>query len=164
MTAQIDEPRSGLVDVTARVSDSLARRISRRSFLARTTRTAIAVVMGSAGASRVLADPAAAHTGGCGSCGGSCCGANSVLCQNLPGHMQNSCPGQTVNCGYWEVNDSSCASGRRRYIDCCGGCAGGSNCTCINGAPSCCRHKTYPQQQGTCSDHIKCRRHHCVTT
>lgn len=106
MTAQSVELGSRLVDATTRASDSLARRISRRSFLARTTRTAIAVVMGSAGATLLLADPAAAHTGGCGTCSGSCCGSLSVLCSNLPGHNQNSCPGQTVNCGYWQVSDS----------------------------------------------------------
>lgn len=145
------------------LSRALAKRWSRRSLIGRAGRGAVVMAMAGAGAATLLADPSEAHSSTtCGSCTGTCCSSDSVRCGSLPGWMQNSCPTNAFNCGYWDVNDSSCASGIRRQVDCCADCHNGADCTCINGNPSCCRHKSHSNQQGTCGDHIKCRRHLCL--
>jgi hypothetical protein len=146
-----------------RVSERLAARLTRRSLVTRLGESAIAVSLGSAGLAYLAGDAAAHTTGGCASCnpntcGGNCCGgANSITCTALTG--QNTCPSGSYNCGFWEYYDPGCSTFNkiRRWTDCCGGCDSGNNGRCINGTPTCCRHKTYPQQGGVCSDHIKCR-------
>ncbi len=147
----------------------IAERITRRKALDRLGKSAIALTLGGA-AGAALADPAQAHIPGayCGQCTGStsCCTAVSVKCTNLPGWNQNSCPPGTCGCGSWvePVSTSICSSGQRRYADCCGACNNGQLCTCIGGAPSCCRHQDYTN--GSCNDclnqHIKCRRWFCI--
>jgi hypothetical protein len=154
-----------LANVTEQASLAVSRRVSRRSFLGRFMKTAIAVSLGSAGAEILLSRQAEAHAACYSGCtGASCCAEFSVRCGNLPGHMDNSCPNDSFACGYWDDNtEDPCFGGTTRWTDCCGGCGGGgADCQCVNGHPSCCRHKDYPQQQGDCTDHIKCRRYRCL--
>lgn len=146
-----------------RASAQLAERIPRDTFVGRIGQTLVAVSLGSAGAA-FFSQEAGAHTPstGCGvasraACTGSCCSANSVTCTT--GFGQNSCPAGSYTCGYWEYTDQACTTFNkiRRWTDCCGGCNNGGNCRCFGSAPSCCRHKDYPQQTTDYCDHIKCR-------
>lgn len=145
---------------TDAASRNLANRISRRSMISRLGKTAMALTLGSAGVS-LLADPASAHfSPTCGSCSGSCCSSNSVLCANLPGHNANSCPSGSCECGYWTVSQPGCpGTGLRKWTDCC---LGGDPCTCPGGTPSNCRHKTYSQGCTDCWHHIRCRKYVCL--
>lgn len=134
----------------------LARSVSRRSFIGRVGRGAIAASLGSAGAALLANNSALAHTGGCGCADG--CGL-SVSCDNLPGHMHNSCPSGSCGCGCWCCSTTGCASGYREWCDCCGGCSGGAGCA--NGKPTCYNHAVW---SNGCNGHIhiKCRRKNCV--
>lgn len=172
MDSQTKEYDSRVVRMTQSAARSLASRTSRRSFIGRIGRTAVLAAttgafLGTVGVEEGLAH----HWGGCGSCqnppiGGGCCGQNTIGCANLTG--SNSCPGNTCNCGCWTitVSSSTCASRRREWCDCCGGCADGSNCNCITVGgvphPTCCRHKEWNDGCQGCAKHIKCRRHRCV--
>jgi hypothetical protein len=147
---------------------ALSRRLSRRTFVGRVGRYAIATSLGAGGLA--LVDPAAAHnTGTCGACNPgapTCCtnGTDSVLCSNLPGWNQNSCPPGTAGCGSWTAGTCGPGgTGTLRFADCCLQCGNGDLCTCIGGAPSCCRHQRW--RNGAIDDcainHIKCRRSFC---
>lgn len=141
-------------------STYLAGRVSRRSFMGRLGRGAIAATLGGAGATLLLNQRAEAHTCPCSNCG------NSIGCGTLTG-VQGSCPSDTCQCGCWCINVSSdkCASGIREWCDCCGGCAEGSGgCRCVNGIPTCCYHKEWPEGCGSADTHIKCRYHKCVSS
>jgi hypothetical protein len=145
------------------LSQRLAERVSRRSFLARVGRGAIAVAMGGS-AALALPDRGYAHDScECGSCSGSCCGALTVRCENLPGWNRNRCPSDSCICGCWweSVSTSVCSSGIREWCDCCRGCTG---CDCVNDHPTCCRHKTYSSRSQCASgcNHIRCRRWRCI--
>ena len=159
-------------------TESLGRRVTRGTVLARFGKTLVAVSLGEVGLS-YLAKGAYAHEDGCsptvccdtcgpyapkGTHGGACCDGNlSVPCSQLPGGT-NACPSGTTPCGYWDIlNDPSCPSNHpnRRWQDCCGNCNNGSNCGCVNNQPSCCRHKAYPQNNCDCTCHIKCRHTWC---
>jgi hypothetical protein len=160
----LDSSPGALESSVGVISRALAVRLTRRSALSRLGRYGVALSIGSAGAA--LLDEQAfgtTVTGCCGSCTiGNCCGSDSVWCSDLPGWNQNSCPTGSCGCGSW--THGTCADGRiLRYADCCGGCNNGGNCTCINGAPSCCRHQLHTN--GSCNDccgyWIKCRRWFC---
>jgi hypothetical protein len=176
-------PMPGLESMSNRVSRTLAGRVTRRSFLSRLGRGAIAVSLGSAAGATFLAGVAGGHTpdppADCGDCGPhalECCtsGRDSISCQELNGHNQNICPGSSESCGSWciTVSTSTCSSGFRKWTDCCGNayCDGGQNCHCENdpggtSRQSCCRHKFYTGGQMTSSNqHIACRKHACVSS
>ena len=139
------------------LSRAIARRTSRRSFLGRVGRTAVVLSLGSAGV-MLREEPAWAS---CGDCIGNCCGSDSIFCFNLPGG-QNACPSGTCECGSWTEADSHCPAGFKRFTDCCGNCASGKDCACINGTPTCCRHKTHSGGCDGCSSFIKCRIVACI--
>jgi len=153
-------PETRLEALAEQVMRKLSVKMSRRAVIDRLGKQAIAVSVGGAGVA-ILASPAYAHVGGgCGSCQGSCCGPDSVWCSTLTG--VNACPSGSVGCGSWIAG--TCAGGATlRYADCCGGCNNGASCTCIGGAPSCCRHQVH--HNGAIDDcstqHIKCRRSFC---
>ena len=148
------------------ISRALAGKLTRRSALTRIGRYGVALSLGSAGLG-LLAEDANAHTccstcccGNCSWSGASCCGSDSVWCSTLNG--VNACPSGSCGCGSWVVG--TCSNGQTlRYADCCGGCNNGSDCRCVSGAPSCCRHQLHTN--GSCNDcggnHIKCRRWFC---
>jgi hypothetical protein len=153
-----------LEQLSEAVARGLSARVSRRSALGRLGRGAIAVSLGG-GAAAYLSETAAAH--GC-PCGSGC--GFSVRCQCLSGGAVGSCPSGTCECGWWCVNDSSCPSGHKFWIDCCGGCNNGGSCTCMTDCvdgvsrPYCCHHKVYGCGCGTVgseSSHIKCRIRRC---
>jgi hypothetical protein len=158
---------SNLEGAVGAFSRALAQRFTRRSGLSRLGRFGVALSLGGAGVA-LLDDRAfaATATSCCGSCSGTCCGSESVWCYNLPGWYQNACPTGTCGCGSWVAG--TCSGGTTlRYADCCGECGAGADCTCIGGAPSCCRYQTYTN--GSCNDctcgsegfRIKCRRSFC---
>ena len=137
------------------VSRKLAFRISRRSFMGRLGKGAVAASLGGAGVALLSQSPALAHSCPCSNCG------YSIGCNNLTGN--NQCPLDTCQCGCWCTNVSSgtCITGIREWCDCCGGCSQG--CRCVDGLPTCCYHKEYAGGCGTLNQtHIMCRFHRCV--
>lgn len=153
---EVSESVTHLESLSNRASRRLAGRISRRSFMGRVGKGAIAATLGSAGANLLLA-PAIAHDN---PCQAGC----SIGCATLTG--SNNCPSGSCNCGCWciRVPSGTCSSTYREWCDCCGGCQG--NLKCVEGSdglthPSCYNHKAWPEG---CDDlHIKCRRHRCVS-
>lgn len=169
------EDDTRLAGISETVSRSLAARVSRRSFFGRLGSGAVALSLGSAGATLLSQQDAIAHsTCGCGLCtaapSNDCCsGRDSIGCGNLPGWNQNSCPTNSSLCGCWVISvaTSTCSSGLREWCDCCGGCGTPTDCHCYTAddgqfSPSCCRHKFYTGGTGDSCSHIKCRRNRCV--
>lgn len=137
----------------------LAQRVSRRSFLGRVGKGAIVAATAGVAGVALLDVGAFAHVNPCQE---TC----SISCESLPGHNANSCPGSTNTCGCWCINVSSVcgATGIREWCDCCGDNYCQGNRQCVEGTdnrthPSCYNHDAY----GPGSEHIACRRHHCVT-
>ena len=132
---------------------ALAGKLSRRSFLGRVGRGAIAITLGAQGMRLLTPSLAIADHHPCPSgCDCSC----SVSCNYLPGWNSNSCPNWpngTCRCGSWCFNDNTCASGMRRWIDCCntGWCGNHGGCKCIESKnrPTCCNDRAY--SNGDCS-------------
>lgn len=166
MAPQVD---SSLAGSSGRISRMLAGRTSRRSFLARVGQGTVALSVGSAFAPRIIGEAHAEGPCNCGICpsGASCCSGNSATCLCVWG--ENSCPsGSCIGGCWWEpVSTSQCGTGIREWCDCIQGCE--QNCRCIscNGQTQarCCYHKTYSSrsQCGDACNHIRCRRHRCVT-
>jgi hypothetical protein len=127
-----------LSDLIAR---SLAQHVSRRSFLGRLGKGAVAASLGAAGAEALFFPQSASAI----TCGVNGC---SVQCSHFPGWNQNSCPTGTCECGSWcfTQHDSNCPNTYKKWSDCCGGiCNGGANCKCVDACgtsyPSCCYQK-----------------------
>jgi hypothetical protein len=164
---------SQLENATAVMSKGLAARISRRSFVAWTGR--FAMVMATAGtlvgisAHDAFALVCSCAGRGCNAgCSGSrpppsrCRSGHSVTCAALGSRTR--CPTNTVACGSWVCSCSSCASGRKRWTDCCatGQCAATSSCHCVTDTdgvlrPTCCYKKCYAGGGSNCSHFIRCR-------
>jgi hypothetical protein len=163
-----------------RLSRQLASRLSRRSFVSRLGRgLAVTAVSGiglvaTAKEAYAACQYAGTDAGGCvcqvtctNPSGQSCCSPSlvSINCADLPGGS-NACPAGSCKCGCWCISDSGCASGLRRWTDCCG-CSPG-DCKCVTGCDgvlhqSCCRTKCYGGC-GTCnSSKIRCRFKSCVS-
>jgi hypothetical protein len=155
-----------LEETSGSLTRALASRTSRRSFMGRLGRGAIAASLGAAGAQ--LLAPAAAQAVGCGSCSGC-----SIGCGNLNQWNRNSCPPGSCSCGSWviRVASSTCSSTLRRWTDCCntGWCGdhAGGNCNSIGDDgrrhPSCCNPREYFNGSCNANGRIVCRRHSCVT-
>jgi hypothetical protein len=123
------------VGVVNRLSDAIARRTSRRGFLARTAVTSTAAVV----APQFLVRPISAYAAVCNcsgsacDCGAACCDGYTEFCCTVTG--ANTCPPGTAYGGWWKVDGHSlCGGGPRYYLDCnvvppanpCScGCAGG---------------------------------------
>ena len=159
-TAQLPKgkPDSFLEELSESISRALAGRVSRRSFLGRVSQGAIVASLGVSGAALIRPEVASACTHNC-----------SVNCVDLPGHNQNSCPSNqytTCACGAWCFSDGGCASGVRRWEDCCGinYCAAAGGCQCVAGGyPTCCSTKIYGQGCGTIgSSKVVCRLRYCI--
>ena len=117
----------------ARTSGWLARRVGRRSFLARVA------VVGSVLAVnpfRYLLRPGTAYAALCGPAADCGSGWSAMCCSINQG--KNSCPPGSIPGGWWKVDNSGfCGNGPRYYVDCnatCGSCGCGSSGIC---APSC---------------------------
>lgn len=164
MLTVVPNPATRLDAVGQKLAQGLALRDSRtdrRTFLGRFGLTIVGLSLGGAGATLLTSEEALGHSGGCGSCS-SCCPGNSVTCKYLTG--TNACPAGTIDCGYWEGPSPSgaCASGRSRWVDCCGACNDGASCSCYPSGASCCYHKTWANSGVGCGNHIKCRRWVCI--
>lgn len=154
-----------IADAAAR---GLARRLSRRAAVSQFGRMTIAASLG-AGGLALFPSRAGAHlTGTCGNCSPgapTCCtdGTDSILCSDLPGWGQNSCPPSTVGCGSWTAGTCNGGTGTLRMADCCGNCNNGALCECIGGRPTCCRHQLHRNgaSDDCATNHIKCRRSFC---
>ena len=150
------------------LSDSLSRglagRISRKSFVGRVSRGAVAATLGGAGATLFMTESAEAHAN-------PCANGCSVQCSRHPSWGANSCPSGTCECGCWCISVSTgvCGSGLKEWCDCCGGdfCLP-QGCTCISACgttyPSCCNHKVWAEGCGSADWHIACRYSKCVSS
>jgi hypothetical protein len=135
-----------------RLSGALARRTSRRGFLARTAVTASALAVSPAQLALRSGSAYAAVCSCSGStcdCGSACCDGYTEFCCTTTG--SNTCPDGTVAGGWWKADAPGlCGNAPRYYIDCnvapganpCScGCAGG-NC---NNRKACCTRFRYGQ-------------------
>lgn len=168
--------------VTA-ASSALARRTSRRGFLARTTMASSAIV--AAPTDFILKANTAQQAlcrcqGQLCDCGSTCCGGYTEFCCTMSG--ENKCPPGTLLGGWWKADGTSyCgapgASTPRYYMDCnspCGNCSCGSSgvcrgsctgdkCECAlgncNNRKTGCTHFRYGQcnQDTACIGPIMCR-------
>lgn len=147
---------SMLEELSESISRALAARVSRRSFLGRMSTGAVAASIGTTAVVLTRPPAAAACTHNC-----------SISCVDLTG--SNNCPSNrytTCTCGSWCFSDSGCASGIRRWEDCCGinYCNVAGGCRCVSGYPTCCNTKTYSDGCGTVGQSVVvCRLRFCVT-
>lgn len=153
---RIEIPEAGdnptwLEDLSESALRGFAMRVSRRSFLGRLGRGAIAASLGAAAGSLLLAEDALSHAPppGCSGC--------AVTCAQLTG--QNECPGSTSVCGCWCISGAGCAN-YKKWCDCCGDAYCQGRRQCVNGAPSCYNHRAYSSTGDT---HIACRRWRCTS-
>ncbi len=134
----------------ARAGDAVARRIDRRSFLARSAMVGTALVTAPAD---FLLRPQSAYAATCNCqgqgcvCGSLCCDGYTEFCCAIYG--TNTCPTGSLTGGWWKADGSTfCGGAARYYMDChkpcgwlcgCGGsglCSGtcnGTACGCANG-------------------------------
>jgi hypothetical protein len=167
------------------VSRSLAGRVSRRSFLGRLGKGAIAASLGASSAALLRTPSSAQAALICSGSSNNC----SIACDYLKGwvvpysdrgkDLWNYCPTGTCKCGSWVVKviQTTCGSTYRRWTDCCdtqkswcpahGGCNCNSTGADGNHHPSCCNTKEW----GSCANDdcgkqgqtkIVCRFHKCV--
>lgn len=157
-----------------RLSTGLASTMTRRGFLGRASKAAL-VLAGGGTIVGVLAGPAEA-TLLCDACHPTCtacstanrpnpgCGdpSRSATCLAVLG-VGGDCSGATTRCGSWACSCSSCASGTKRWTDCCetgNHCNNGASCvTDVDGVtrPTCRFRKCYPAGGGNCNQYIRCR-------
>ena len=151
-------PGPTIDDYFGRLSQTLAARTPRRSFLGKlgtiTIAAGVGTVVGGAGAA-LWAEPssiqAACHDGQ------TACASTSAYCGCSNTHNA-SCPSGTCECGCWLSCPSStyCGVKTTRFCDCCisngGGCS--SSCPC---GPRCCFTKEWSGGCGTSSWIIRCR-------
>ncbi|MST35164.1 hypothetical protein GHK86_20830 [Acidimicrobiaceae bacterium USS-CC1] len=168
------------MSLTDRLAGALERRVSRRSFLVRSTFAGSALA---AGRARWLVEPRSAYHELCNSvycgssacsCSSTCCAGYTEFCCTLDGGY-NSCPPGTVMGGWWLAEGSVYCDGPRYYMDCnavchcsagCGsfcdpGCDGLS-CGCAEG--SCDHYLTgcFQFRYGQCNQDVGCiGRIHC---
>lgn len=138
--------------VISRLSEALARRTSRRGFLAKVAVAGSAVAVSPA---RFALRPGSAFAAVC-SCSGSTCGCGSACCDGYTEFCctitgVNTCPAGTVAAGWWKADAPGiCGDTPRYYIDC--NVAPGHNpcsCGCANGdcnnRKACCTRFRYGQ-------------------
>jgi hypothetical protein len=166
------------MSLVERVGEFLARKTSRRSFVARATLVATAL---SVEPLDFLLRPVSAYAAICQcassscSCGELCCDGYTQFCCTINNGI-NACPPGTFAGGWWKADGSIYCAGPRYYIDCMGecqgcGCGGGSFCpgcdglvcqcalgTCANRQVGCAEFR-YGQchQEIACSGRISCR-------
>lgn len=160
------------------VQRALARRVTRRSAVARIGRYGVALSLGAAGVELLNPPQAWANRlNCCGGCVGGCCGCESRWCDE-----GGNCPSGTCGCGYWlqggQCIGSNGLKGTVAYGDCCGDCGDGSDCRCsssfnCNGTcsscQSCCNEFQWYESSHSCGScgcpawFIKCRRQFCQT-
>lgn len=120
-----------------RASGALEKRVSRRSFISRTTMLGSAVA---AGGTTVITRPVSAYAAILACPGGSLCndGYTEFCCVINGG--RNACPSGTVPAGWWRADFTYfCGGGPRYYIDC--NTWGAASCGCALG--DCNRRKVY---------------------
>jgi hypothetical protein len=156
-------PQTLLEHAVNRGSAALAKRVSRRAFVARVGLGSVALTLGEAGAMLLAPDVALADAcPGCADC------SDSVQCSLINGGV-DSCPSGTCECGCWTVTDCNVCPGQpnctKSWCDCCGGdfCIPAGGCQCSHGRPMCCYFKKWPGGCGQSSWHIACRHHRCGT-
>jgi hypothetical protein len=174
------------VTVIDRVAGFLESKVSRRSFVVRSTFAGSALSVGGVG---YVMRPGTAYASLCScgdtscDCGSTCCAGFTEFCCVINGGY-NYCPDNTVMAGWWKADGSTYCAGPRYYMDCnatcscttgCGdgyqfcdtgcdgltcGCAGGS---CDNYLEGCLQFR-YGQcnQDVTCLGRILCRVVTCV--
>jgi hypothetical protein len=115
--------------VIDKVSGFLESRLSRRSFVVRSTFAGSALTVGGAG---YVLRPGTAYAqmcicgdGNCG-CGSTCCNGFTEFCCVLNGGF-NFCPENTIIGGWWKADGSSFCEGPRYYMDC------SATCNCADG-------------------------------
>jgi hypothetical protein len=153
MVTHESTPGRRVDDYVSHVSQALARRTPRRSFLGTMGRLAIAAGAGGAvgGAGALLwAEPASATATVCGGATHSAyCGCSSST---------TSCPSGSCQCGCWAVCNSVCTPVLTYYCDCCA--TSSCSCTCPCG-PRCCFTKEWSGGCGSSSSRIRCRIRFC---
>ncbi|MGH9297637.1 MAG: hypothetical protein ACRDZP_06620 [Acidimicrobiales bacterium] len=167
---------SALVERTSRWLDS---KISRRSFLLRTTFAASALavvpvdyVLRPGTAYEAFCSESQCGSSNC-SCGSTCCEGFSTFCCSI-NRGYNFCPEGTLLGGWWAAADSSyCGNGTRYYLDCnahchcTAGCGGGwpfcdrGTCdgqTCHCAGDNCNNWVSgcYQFRYGQCNQHVPC--------
>ena len=117
-----------------RLSDRLASRVGRRSFLTRTAIVGSALTVAPAD---LLLRPTTAYAAVCScvgencACGSLCCDGYTEFCCTIYG--SNACPPGTDVAGWWKADGSGFCGGPRYYMDCnagCGGCGCGGSGLC----------------------------------
>jgi hypothetical protein len=145
-----------VVDRWAReMSEGMATRFPRRSFLGKVGRYATAAVAGGTASVLLLQEPALAIGCGCGA-------THSVSCHCLTG--SNTCPSNTCECGCWIACDTSrCPSPHSiQWCDCCNQRSPTSRCVArCSGLPANCFPKEW---SGGCNPGhpIRCRKFSCL--
>jgi hypothetical protein len=154
-----------------RVSDRLANRIGRRSFLARTAIVGSALTVAPAD---LLLRPTTAYAAVC-SCVGEACGCGALCCDGYTEfccsiYGPNACPPGTAVAGWWKADGSGFCGGPRYYMDCnaqCGGCGcdgtglcsgacSGTGCGCANGNCNERRAGCNEFRYGQCNQAVPC--------
>jgi hypothetical protein len=134
------------------VTGWLARRTSRRGFLARAGVVGSALVVDTVG---FALRPQSAYASVCGP-GSSCSSGWTVFCATINNGV-NACPPGSIAAGWWKADGASLCGGRARYIvDCnatCSNCGGGGSGICARSCWSCsCRCGP----SGTCDQRKTC--------
>jgi hypothetical protein len=156
-------PEQGRLSTAAgRMSQGIASRMSRRSFVGYAGKVAVGATLGSAlisifpeqaTAAQGLPDgtildgilevdetlsPCSDEPCSCGSScrsaagGVNCCGRKSATCGSIG--SPGACPSGSCICGSWTTCSNSCASNTKTLHDCCGGCDSGLGCRCVQGS------------------------------
>lgn len=153
------------------LATTLARRTSRRGFLARTAVVGAAMV---ADPVNYLLRPASAYSTLCGE-GSTCASGWTAFCVTINGGV-NQCPPGSFSAGWWKADNAGVCGGHPRYyVDC--------NASCVDGRPghyscrcrcapthtcdqrrTCCNQFRYGQchQQVACYGPVVCRVVSCV--
>ncbi|HZU15999.1 MAG TPA: twin-arginine translocation signal domain-containing protein [Candidatus Dormibacteraeota bacterium] len=157
-----------------RTGAALARRTSRRGFLARSSLAATALAVAPA---EYILRPVSAYAAVCHCaqsnchCGQGCCDGYTDFCCTI-NHGSNTCPPGSFAGGWWKADGSAFCSGPRYYIDCmaecdctggcgeggifCGPSCDGLDCQCAHGD---CNHRAVgcvSFRYGQCHTEVAC--------
>jgi hypothetical protein len=145
--------------LTERASSALARRTTRRGFLARSAIVGSAMT---AAPLRYLLRPGSAYAAICGchgqdcGCGDLCCDGYTQFCCTINDGL-NTCPPGSFAGGWWKADGSVYCSGPRYYIDCVANCDCSSGCESSHFCVPACDGETCSCALGDCHNrHVSC--------